>query len=60
MASNRDVISDEDGAFEDWIEIYNYGDEPGNLDGIGLSENYKEPFKWVMPEYNLLKKHKFN
>jgi hypothetical protein len=45
MASNRDVISDEDGAFEDWIEIYNYGDEPGNLDGIGLSENYKEPFK---------------
>ncbi len=53
MASNRDVISDEDGSFEDWIEIYNYGDDPVNLDGIGLSDNYQEPFKWVMPEYIL-------
>ena len=53
MASNRDVISDEDGSFEDWIEIYNYGDDPVNLEGIGLSDNYQEPFKWVMPEYSL-------
>jgi hypothetical protein len=53
MASNRDIISDEDGAFEDWIEIYNYGDAPVNLDSIGLSDNYQEPFKWVMPEYVL-------
>ena len=53
MASNRDVISDEDGSFEDWIEILNYGDEPVNLEGIGITDDYMEPFKWVMPEYSL-------
>ncbi len=51
MASNRDIISDDDGSFEDWIEIFNYGSEPVNLEGIGLSDNYEEPFKWIMPEY---------
>jgi hypothetical protein len=53
MASNRDFISDDDGSFEDWIELYNYGDEPVNLNGFGLSDNYQDPFKWVIPDYDL-------
>ncbi|TVQ90682.1 MAG: T9SS C-terminal target domain-containing protein [Bacteroidetes bacterium] len=53
MSSNRDIISDDDGSFEDWIEIFNFGDEPVNLEGFGLSDNYEEPFKWVMPAYEL-------
>ncbi len=53
MASNSEFYSDEDGSFEDWIELYNYGNEPVNLQGFGLSDNYDEPFKWVFPAYHL-------
>ncbi len=51
MASNTSTIADEDGDFEDWIEIYNFGSDPVNLEGYGLSDNHNNPFKWVFPEY---------
>ncbi len=50
MASNATTISDEDGDYEDWIELYNYGDEPVNLEGWGLSDNFSNPFRWVFPD----------
>ncbi|MCC5835453.1 MAG: CotH kinase family protein [Opitutales bacterium] len=50
MASNGSTIADEDGNFEDWIELYNYGDEAIDLSGWGLSDNYNNPFKWAFPE----------
>jgi len=34
MASNDNIIADADGDYEDWIEIYNYGTTPINLDGL--------------------------
>ena len=49
MASNAFTIADEDGDFEDWIELYNYGTTSINLNGYGLSDNYDDPFKWVFP-----------
>ena len=51
MASNNAVITDEDGAFSDWIELYNSGAEPVNLEGYGLSDNPQNLFKWVFPGY---------
>ncbi len=51
MASNNAVIPDEDGAFSDWIELYNAGAGPVNLEGYGLSDNTQTPFKWVFPNY---------
>lgn len=50
MASNATTIADENGDYEDWIELYNFGAEPQNLAGFGLSDNYDNPFKWVFPE----------
>ena len=50
MASNGTTISDEDGDFEDWIELYNSGQETADLSGWGLSDDYSAPFKWVFPE----------
>jgi uncharacterized repeat protein (TIGR02543 family) len=49
QASNATTIADEDGDFEDWVELYNFGSEPVALDGFGLSDNYDDPFKWVFP-----------
>ena len=53
MASNATTIADEDGDYEDWIEIYNYGDEPINLKGFGLSDDYDNPFRWVFPDVSI-------
>lgn len=50
MASNGSTIADEDGDFEDWVEIYYSGDEPLNLEGYGLSDDYDRPFRWVFPD----------
>ena len=53
MASNGSTIADEDGDFEDWIELYNYGTEPVSLLGFGLSDNPSSPFKWLFPDVTL-------
>ncbi|MCC5842396.1 MAG: lamin tail domain-containing protein, partial [Opitutales bacterium] len=49
MASNGTTLADDDGDFEDWIELYNYGTEPVDLSGWGLSDSYNNPFKWTFP-----------
>lgn len=53
MATNLSVLADEDGDFNDWIEIYNYGSAPVNLQGYGLTDTPATPFKWVFPAVTL-------
>ncbi len=53
MSSNTHFLSDEDGSFEDWIELYNTGDQTVNLEGFGLSDNYEQPYKWMLPSYDM-------
>jgi hypothetical protein len=50
MTSNASTISDEDGDFPDWIELYNSGEEPVDLTGWGLSDDALNPFRWVFPQ----------
>ncbi|PWH82963.1 CotH kinase family protein [Brumimicrobium oceani] len=49
MSSNNTVIDDEDGDYEDWIEIYNYGSSPVNLAGYGLTDDPTILNKWIFP-----------
>lgn len=49
MSSNSSSVSDEDGDYEDWVELYNYGVNDINLEGYGLSDSYGSPYKWVFP-----------
>jgi hypothetical protein len=49
MASNATTIADEDGDYEDWIELYNFGPEPVDLLNYALSDDYEHPMKWVFP-----------
>ncbi|PQJ76307.1 hypothetical protein BTO16_10320 [Polaribacter glomeratus] len=53
MTSNSKTIADEDGSFEDWIEIYNYGTTAVNLGGYGLTDDASNLYKWVFPTYTL-------
>lgn len=49
MATNDDVFPDENGEFEDWIEIYNPTMEAVTLSGLYLSDDPEEPTKWQIP-----------
>ncbi|MBL7828750.1 MAG: lamin tail domain-containing protein, partial [Saprospiraceae bacterium] len=49
LASNASVNSDNEyGAFSDWVELYNPGSNPVNLDGWHLSDS-GDPLKWAFP-----------
>lgn len=53
--SNRNFnsILDEDQEAEDWIELYNVGDAPVNLEGYTLTDNSAEPSQWTFTSYEL-------
>jgi hypothetical protein len=53
MASNQTVIADEDGDYEDWIELYNDSDEPVNLAGYSISDDPGVPGKWAFPSVEI-------
>jgi len=48
MASNETIISDEEGKFEDWIELYNTSDLPISLEGYSLSDKEQTLNKWTI------------
>jgi len=49
LASNGNILADEDGDYEDWIELYNPTAEPINLDGYTLTDKPDNPSKWTFP-----------
>lgn len=50
MAENDTTIQDPDGGgFPDWIEIYNPGPEPVELDGMHLSDDATDPARYRIP-----------
>lgn len=53
MGSNRTSISDEDGDFPDWIEIYNTGTSEIELAGFYLSDMDDFPQRWKFPEVTI-------
>lgn len=53
LSSNTTVNQDEDGSYEDWVELYNYGAVPINLNGFGLSDDAILPHKWTFPAVTL-------
>jgi hypothetical protein len=47
MPSNTVTEMDQDGEYDDWIEIYNNGTTAFNLDGYHLSDDATNPLKWT-------------
>ncbi len=39
MSSNNTTLADDNGDYEDWIELYHAGDEPVDLNGWALSDD---------------------
>ncbi len=49
MASNGSTLADEDGDYEDYIELYNAGESKVDLKGFFLSDDYSNPYLWELP-----------
>ena len=53
MSANRTTVLDENGAYSDYIEIYNAGQEAVSLLGYGLSDNADNLMKWTFPDVTI-------
>jgi hypothetical protein len=53
MAVNNNGLDDEDRDESDWIEIYNAGMDPVNLEGWYLTDAVENLTKWAFPDVNL-------
>lgn len=49
MSSQDTLIADENGQFNDWIELYNSGNTTVELTGWWLSDDSTVPNKWAFP-----------
>ncbi|MFH1197108.1 MAG: CotH kinase family protein [bacterium] len=53
MHANFSTITDEDGDYSDWFEIFNNSGFDMPLTGFGISDDPDDLFKWVFPEIKL-------
>lgn len=49
MASNSSTVMDNNDQYEDWVELYNHGSAPVDLEGWFLTDTPFEPTKWEFP-----------
>jgi hypothetical protein len=53
MALNQTVLTDEDGEYSDWIEIFNPTGTEVDLEGWGLTDEPDLPYKWLFPDITI-------
>lgn len=56
LPKNSQFGSDQDGEFDDWIELYNPADEDQDISGYYLSDSKKNPTKWQIPDGTIIEK----
>lgn len=49
MSSNRAAVPDENGEYNDWVEVWNSADHAINLSGVGLSDR-NDSIRFLFPE----------
>ncbi len=49
LAANDSINQDPQGDYDDWIEIYNSGQNTISLDGLYLSDDLSDPTQWAFP-----------
>lgn len=49
QSDNFITYADSNGEYDDWIEIYNYGNTPVDITNYYLSDRPDQPQKWVVP-----------
>ena len=59
LASNDTTNMDEAGEFDDWLELYNAGNEATNIGGFFLTDNADNLTKWLIPEGTVIQSQSF-
>jgi len=54
MAANFSEVADQDGEYDDWVEIYNRNSFSLNLNGYFLSDNENDLTRWTFPNTTIL------
>lgn len=55
MAVNSTIVSDQNGEFDDWFELFNLTSEDIDISGYFLSDNDSKPSKWKIPSGTIIK-----
>jgi len=53
MAGNVGAVADQNGEYDDWVELYNGNNFSLNLNGYYLSDNENELTKWAFPNVTI-------
>ncbi|MBN2805264.1 MAG: CotH kinase family protein [Prolixibacteraceae bacterium] len=53
LSSNASGITDEDGDFTDWIELYNASEASINLEGYSINDDLVDTLGWVFPAIDM-------
>jgi hypothetical protein len=53
MAGNVTAVADQNGEYDDWVELYNGNNFSLNLNGYFLSDNENELTKWTFPNITI-------
>ncbi|MBC8312792.1 MAG: CotH kinase family protein [Candidatus Cloacimonetes bacterium] len=54
MADNDSTITDDNGEYSDWIELYNTNDFEVDLSGLFLTDNIQTPARWKIPDTTIV------
>ncbi len=54
MPVNSTYITDQNGQYDDWIELYNNQDDDIDLSGYFLSDSKSNPTKWSFPDSTVI------
>jgi hypothetical protein len=50
LATNSTIVADQNGEYDDWIELYNNTSSFISLNNAYLSDSYTTPLKWKFPD----------
>ena len=56
ISHNKGSVYASDGSYNDWVELYNYGDNDLSLKGIALSDDVNNLNKYILPDVTIKKK----
>lgn len=54
LTSNSATMPDQNGEYDDWIELFNHTEQEVSLDSMFLSDSYENPMKWSFPAGTIL------
>ena len=53
LTANTTINQDEDGSYQDWVELFNASAVAVNLSGYGLTDDALLPYKWTFPNVSI-------